>query len=137
MVGLTIGQTNYRKQVENPIDTLGYSLFIPLFFVEVSMRIELSYILHAGFFAIIYAVAAILSKILGCGLGAYLSGLDLKASLRIGVGMIPRLGVELAMLAIAMTSGVIGADALTVAIFMCDDYNNPTVVEVGLQQRMK
>ncbi|MBO8175177.1 MAG: cation:proton antiporter [Thermococcus sp.] len=118
MVGLTIGQTNYRKQVENPINTLGYSLFIPLFFVEVGMRIELSYILHAGLFAVIYAIAAILSKILGCGIGAYLGGFDPKASLRIGVGMIPRLGVELAMLAIAMASGVIGAEALTVAIFM-------------------
>ncbi|ADT84924.1 cation:proton antiporter [Thermococcus barophilus] len=118
MVGLTIGQTNYRKQVENPVNTLGYSLFIPLFFVEVGMRIELTYILHAGLFAVIYASAAILSKILGCGFGAYLGGFDLKASLRIGVGMIPRLGVELAMLAIAMASGVVGADALTVAIFM-------------------
>jgi len=118
MVGLTLGQTSYKKRVESPINILGYSLFIPLFFVEVGMRIELGYILHAGVFAVIYAMAAILSKIIGCGLGAYLSGFGLKPSLRIGIGMIPRLGVELAMLAMAMASGIIGADALTVAIFM-------------------
>ncbi|HDD31514.1 MAG TPA: cation:proton antiporter [Thermococcus litoralis] len=118
MVGLTIGQTSYKKQVEDHVSVLGYSLFIPLFFVEVGMRIELSYILHASLFAVLYTAMAIVSKVVGCGFGAYLSGFDLKASLRIGVGMIPRLGVELAMLTIALSSGVIGPDALTIAIFM-------------------
>lgn len=118
LVGLTIGQTNYRKQVEDHVSILGYSLFIPLFFVEVGMRIELSYILHASLFAILYTIAAIMSKVVGCGAGAYLAGFDFSASLRIGVGMIPRLGVELAMLTIALASGVIGTDALTIAIFM-------------------
>lgn len=118
LVGLTIGQTSYRKQVENHMSILGYSIFIPLFFVEVGMRIEVSYILHASFFAILYTLAAIISKILGCGTGAYLAGFDLKSSLRIGIGMIPRLGVELAMLTIALSSGVIGPEALTIAISM-------------------
>ncbi|WP_087036475.1 cation:proton antiporter [Thermococcus litoralis] len=118
MVGLTIGQTSYRKQVEDHVSILGYSLFIPLFFVEVGMRIELSYILHASFFAVLYTAMAIISKVAGCGMGAYLAGFDLKASLRIGIGMIPRLGVELAMLTIALSSGVIGPEALTIAIFM-------------------
>ncbi|MCO6041891.1 cation:proton antiporter [Thermococcus alcaliphilus] len=118
MVGLTIGQTSYRKQVEDHVSILGYSLFIPLFFVEVGMRIELSYILHASFFAVLYTAMAIASKVAGCGMGAYLAGFDLKASLRIGIGMIPRLGVELAMLTIALSSGVIGPEALTIAIFM-------------------
>ncbi|WP_175058992.1 cation:proton antiporter [Thermococcus sp. 2319x1] len=118
MVGLIIGQTSYRKQVEDHVSILGYSLFIPLFFVEVGMRIELNYILHASFFAVLYTAMAIVSKVAGCGMGAYLAGFDLKASLRIGIGMIPRLGVELAMLTIALSSGVIGPEALTIAIFM-------------------
>ncbi|MCD6189047.1 MAG: cation:proton antiporter [Thermococcus sp.] len=118
MVGLTIGQTSYKKQVEDHVSILGYSLFIPLFFVEVGMRIELSYILHASLFAVLYTIMAIVSKVAGCGFGAYLSGFDLKASLRIGIGMIPRLGVELAMLTIALSSGVIGSEALTIATFM-------------------
>ncbi|NJE25333.1 cation:proton antiporter [Thermococcus sp. MV5] len=118
LVGLTIGQTNYRKQVEDHVSILGYSLFIPLFFVEVGMRIEPSYILHASLFAILYTIAAIISKVVGCGAGAYLAGFDFSTSLKIGVGMIPRLGVELAMLTIALKSGVIGPDALTIAISM-------------------
>ncbi|ASI99318.1 cation:proton antiporter [Thermococcus celer] len=118
LAGLALGQSSKKKGIMDHMNILGYSLFIPLFFVEVGMRIELSYILHAGLFAGLYTVAAVLSKILGCGLGARLSGFDWGSSIRIGIGMIPRMGVELAMLAVAMDSGIIGSDALTVAILM-------------------
>ncbi|MDI3476173.1 MAG: hypothetical protein PWQ79_1967 [Thermococcaceae archaeon] len=118
LTGLALGQIPKKKAILDHMNVLGYSLFIPLFFVEVGMRIELSYVLHAGLFALLYTAAAVVSKILGGCLGARLGGFDWKASLRIGVGMIPRMGVELAMLAVAMSSGVIGGDALTVAILM-------------------
>lgn len=118
LTGLALGQSVRKKALMDHINVLGYSLFIPLFFVEVGMRIELDYILHAGAFAFLYTLAAIVSKILGCGVGARLAGFDWDSSIKIGVGMIPRLGVELAMLAVAMASGVIGPDALTVAILM-------------------
>ncbi|ASJ01766.1 sodium:proton antiporter [Thermococcus profundus] len=118
LTGLALGQIPKKKAIMDHMNVLGYSLFIPLFFVEVGMRIELSYILHAGLFAVLYTTAAVVSKIIGCGLGAKLGGFDWAASLRIGVGMIPRMGVELAMLAVAMSSGIIGGDALTVAILM-------------------
>ncbi|QDA30496.1 cation:proton antiporter [Thermococcus indicus] len=118
LTGLALGQSSKKKSIMDHMNVLGYSLFIPLFFVEVGMRIELGYILHAGAFAVLYTLAAILSKVLGCGLGARASGFDWNSSLRIGVGMIPRLGVELAMLAVAIASGIVGPDALTVAILM-------------------
>uniref|UniRef100_UPI002618CD14 cation:proton antiporter n=1 Tax=Thermococcus sp. TaxID=35749 RepID=UPI002618CD14 len=118
LTGLALGQSSKKKTIMDHMNVLGYSLFIPLFFVEVGMRIELDYILHAGLFAVLYTIASIVSKIVGCGLGARLAGFDWGSSLRIGVGMIPRMGVELAMLAVAMGSGVIGPDALTVAILM-------------------
>ncbi|ASJ05599.1 cation:proton antiporter [Thermococcus barossii] len=118
LTGLALGQSTKKKGIMDHVNVIGYSLFIPLFFVEVGMRIELDYILHAGTFAVLYTLAAIMSKILGCGAGARVAGFDWNSSLKIGVGMVPRLGVELAMLAVAMASGIIGPDALTVAILM-------------------
>ncbi|AIF70393.1 hypothetical protein PAP_10105 [Palaeococcus pacificus DY20341] len=118
MTGLVLGQTYYGKQIIEKISTLGYAIFIPIFFVEVGMSIDLGYIYSAGLFAVLYTIMAILSKIVGCGAGAYLGGFNLKESLGIGIGMIPRLGVELAMLAIAIKSGVANQDMLTIAVFM-------------------
>lgn len=118
MVGLVLGQTFYGRQIIEKVSTIGYSLFIPIFFVEVGMSIELGYFLKAGAFAIVYTIIAIISKIFGCGLGAYLTRFTPKEALRIGVGMVPRLGVELAMLSIAVRSGVASQDMLTIAVFM-------------------
>lgn len=118
MTGLLIGQTQYGREIMEKISTLGYSLFIPLFFVEVGMSIDVSYVTKAGLFALIYTLTSIFAKVGGCGLGAYLGGFDVRDSLRIGVGMVPRMGVELAMLAIAMQAGVAGQDELTIAVFM-------------------
>ncbi|MCD6558856.1 MAG: cation:proton antiporter [Palaeococcus sp.] len=118
MTGLVIGQTYYGKQVMDKLSTLGYTLFIPIFFVEVGMSIDISYVYHAGLFAVLYTMTAIASKVLGCGLGAYLGGFNLQESIKVGVGMIPRMGVELAMLAIAIKSGVADDDILTIAVFM-------------------
>lgn len=92
LTGLALGQIPKKKAIMEHMNVLGYSLFIPLFFVEVGMRIELSYILHAGgLFAVLYTTAAIVSKVIGCGLGgARLGGFEWESSLRIGgVGMIP------------------------------------------------
>ncbi|AEC51581.1 Na+/H+ antiporter [Pyrococcus sp. NA2] len=118
LIGLAIGQTSYRKRIEDPMNVLGYSIFIPIFFVEVGMRIDPRFLLEAKLFAFLYAFFAIISKVIGCGLGAYLSDFDVRSSLRVGVGMIPRLGVELAMISTAMTAGIAGSDVLTVAMTM-------------------
>lgn len=118
MTGLVIGQTYYGKQIMDKLSTLGYTLFIPIFFVEVGMSIDISYVYRAGLFAVLYTIIAIISKIFGCGLGAYLGGFNFQESIKIGVGMIPRMGVELAMLAIAIKSGVANDDMLTIAVFM-------------------
>ncbi|HDZ35878.1 MAG TPA: cation:proton antiporter [Thermococcus sp.] len=118
LTGLALGQSSKKKLIMDRMNVLGYSLFIPLFFVEVGMRIELGYVIHAGIFAVIYTLAAVVSKVIGCGIGAKLAGFDWDSSLKIGVGMVPRMGVELAMLAVAMASGAIGPDALTVVILV-------------------
>lgn len=118
MVGLVLGQTFYGRQIIEKVSTIGYSLFIPIFFVEVGMSIELGYFLRASAFAVVYTIIAIISKIFGCGLGAYLAKFTPKEAIRIGVGMVPRLGVELAMLSIAIRSGVASQDMLTIAVFM-------------------
>lgn len=66
----------------------------------------------------VFSLGAIASKVIGCGLGALLAGLNRKQSLRIRIGMIPRMGVELAMLAIAMNAGIVDEDTYVVIVLM-------------------
>lgn len=118
LFGLALSETEFRKPIFEHTRIVAHSIFIPLFFVDVGMNIPLKNISHVGIFALIFTVGAIVSKIIGCGLGAFIAGLNLRQSLRIGIGMIPRMGVELAMLAIAMNAGIVGEDAYVVIVLM-------------------
>jgi len=118
LVGLALSETEFRKPVFEHTRIIGHALFIPLFFVDVGMNIPLRDLSSVGIFAVLFSIVAIASKVIGCGLGAFLSGLNGRTSLRIGIGMIPRMGVELAMLAIAMKAGIVGNDAYVVIVLM-------------------
>ncbi|MBY0375927.1 MAG: cation:proton antiporter, partial [Bryobacteraceae bacterium] len=68
------------------------------------------------FLAAIVVLAAILSKLLGCGLAALPFGRT--DAFRIGVGMIPRGEVGMVVAQIGLTLGVISAPVYAIAVFM-------------------
>ncbi len=118
LFGLALSETEFRKPIFEHTRVIAHSLFVPLFFVDVGMNIPLTGLSSVGLFALLFSLVAILSKVIGCGLGALLAGMGWKSSLRVGIGMIPRMGVELAMLAIAMKEGIVGSDAYLVIVTM-------------------
>ncbi|WP_456368762.1 cation:proton antiporter [Thermococcus sp.] len=118
LFGLALSETEFRKPIFEHTRVIAHSLFVPLFFVDVGMNIPLKGLSSVGLFALLFSLVAILSKVIGCGLGALIAGLSSKSALRIGVGMIPRMGVELAMLAIALKEGIVGAEAYVVIVLM-------------------
>lgn len=118
LLGLALSETEFRKPIFEHSRIIAHSVFVPLFFVDVGMNIPVKDLRSAGLFALLFALVAIVSKVIGCGLGALIGGMNAREALRVGVGMIPRMGVELAMLAIAMKAGIVGSDAYLVIVLM-------------------
>ena len=118
LLGLALSETEFRKPIFEHSRIIAHSVFVPLFFVDVGMNIPVKDLKSAGVFAILFSLVAIASKVIGCGLGALIGGMKTKEALRVGIGMIPRMGVELAMLAIAMKAGIVGNDAYLVIVLM-------------------
>lgn len=52
-------------------------------------------------------IAGVVGKVIGCGGTAYIRGLDKKSSLTIGIGMMPRAGVDLVIAVVGLTLGVL------------------------------
>lgn len=100
------------------ISAIGYGLFIPLFFVEMGVRTDLQSLVHVGLLGPGLVGAAIFSKIIGCGLGAKVSGLTYKDSLRVGVGMMPRAEVALVIAAIGIKAGIVDAALLSTTVLI-------------------
>ncbi|MBS1263975.1 MAG: Glutathione-regulated potassium-efflux system protein KefC [Methanonatronarchaeales archaeon] len=107
--GLIVGSEERLEELEvrEGITGIAYGVFIPLFFVYVGARLDFASV--SGMDPLILTVVAvgIAGKLLGGYLGNRLAGGDHGESLVVGVGMVPRTGVELAIVGTALGAGII------------------------------
>jgi len=115
VIGLALSQTDVAHDTREKL--LGiYNFFVPIFFTIMGMMVNFAAMKGVLVFGLIYTAAAFAGKIFGCGLPALLAGFNIKGSLRIGAGMLPRGEVTLIIAGIGLSSGVIGQDMFGVAI---------------------
>ncbi len=89
--GLIICNLKIKEYVANRMAIASYMFFSPIFFASIGFDTNLNK-LSSGIilFAIILMIIAIITKIIGCGLGAKLCRFSNKDSLSIGIGMVSR-----------------------------------------------
>lgn len=89
--GLAISGTKKADYVTKRFDTLSYLLLSPIFFASIGLKVVLPKMnLEIVLFTVIICLVAVLTKVIGCGLGAKICKYTNKESLQIGVGMISR-----------------------------------------------
>lgn len=88
--GIAVANTKDRAKVAQAFEPLGYAVFIPVFFVNVGLAIRLDHLSDSWPFVVIMTVLACLTKLLGSGGGARLTGFDTTSSYVIGSGMVAR-----------------------------------------------
>ncbi len=77
--------------VGEKVDTASYLIFSPVFFASIGLKTDFTGITSSMiWFAIALLITAVVTKMIGCGLGAKLCRFSNKEALRIGVGMISR-----------------------------------------------
>ena len=91
VAGLSLSRTDIAPVVQERIHGL-YEFFVPIFFAVTGMMVDFRQIIepHVLLFGGLYALAAILAKMLGCGGPALLLGFNVRGALRVGLGMSPR-----------------------------------------------
>lgn len=119
IAGLIISNTQRSTYVQEKFDTLSYLLLSPVFFASIGLKVELPKMsgMIIGF-TVVLVIVAILTKILGCGLGAKMCGYENYQCVRIGVGMISRGEVALIVANKGNSIGLIGSDFLGPIIIM-------------------
>jgi len=118
VAGLVVGQSHYARRLREHVYLIGGSFFIPIFFVTIGMSFDVSAFTSVGWFAVVLVIAAIIGKIVGCGLGAKASKFSSRESFAVGIAMIPRAGVELILLKLGLDYGIIGADIASAILVM-------------------
>jgi Kef-type K+ transport system membrane component KefB len=99
---------------------LAYAFLVPIFFVSVGLQTDLSqFPLSALPLATVLLVLAVVSKLLGCGVGARLGGFTNQESFRLGVCMISRGEVGLIIASLGLSSGILKLeDPLFACLFL-------------------
>lgn len=89
--GLMLCSMKIEDYVNRRVSIAAYLIFSPVFFASIGMKTNLDGLTGSVIiFSFILLVVAILTKVIGCGLGAKLCKYKNKESLQIGVGMISR-----------------------------------------------
>jgi len=108
-----------REYVAKKIQISSYMLFTPVFFASVGMKTDLTTMnMEILVFALVLLVAAVLSKIIGCGVAARLSGMTSHEATVTGIGMVARGEVALMVAQKGINAGMIDPVILP-AVVLC------------------
>lgn len=112
-----------RKFVAKKVTVTSYMVFTPVFFASVGMKTDLTTMnRQILIFALLLAVAAVLSKIIGCGLGGRLCKMSGHQSLVVGIGMVARSEVALMVAQKGISAGMIDPvilPAIVLSVIVC------------------
>jgi Kef-type K+ transport system membrane component KefB len=114
LAGLFFSRTREKEAITEGIANLAYGFFVPIFFISIGLKTNLRLFSPESFvFLCVLTVVAILSKILGSGLGAKMGGFSWLESYQLGNGMVSRGEVGLIIASIGVSAGLINSTVLT------------------------
>lgn len=94
MAGLMISNTMSAKHslyMNHTFESVSFLYLSPIFFASIGLQVELEGMTsHIILFAVVLTIVAVLSKLIGCGLGARLCKYSNQEAFQIGVGMVSR-----------------------------------------------
>lgn len=106
--GLMLCTMKVGPYVARRCEIPSYLIFSPVFFAVIGLKVTLGGMdASIWIFAIILLVIAILSKVVGCGLGAKICGCTGKEAFQVGIGMISRGEVALIVAQKGYASGML------------------------------
>ncbi len=110
---------NTAIYADKKLDVGSYTFFTPVFFAYIGIQISFqSFTANVIIISVLFVIIAILGKIVGCGGVALLTGENLKDSTRVGVGMIARGEVALAVTTTGISEGLIANEYISMTVLL-------------------
>jgi len=119
LAGLGLGRSHLREEIEHGLHRLAYAFFVPLFLVDIGLQANLRTLDGSDLlFSLLLIAVAIVSKLVGSGLGARIGGFGWGAAGRMGLGMISRGEVGLIVAGVGVSAGILEAEMFTIVVLM-------------------
>lgn len=119
LAGVMFGRCPEKEQLERSMSALAYGLFVPIFFVNIGLSVNLR-LFHTEniWFTLVILLVAVLGKLLGSGWGASLAGFSGIDAALLGAGMVSRGEVGLIIASVGIEAGLMGEENFSVIVLM-------------------
>jgi len=116
LAGLALGESTGER--ERDLAQGVSELLVPFFLAGIGLHVNLSAFTHlsTAVLAVVILAAAVVSKFIGCGIGAL--GMGKADALRVGVGMVPRGEVGMVVAQLGLGFGILSQSSYGVVVFM-------------------
>lgn len=117
--GLVLSTSPLKEHLYHEVEVTTFAAFTPFFFVSVGLAANVRGLTGQFWvFVLVLVAVAIAAKLLGCGLGAHLSGMKGRSALAVGAGMVARGEVGLIMATIGLSRGLITPEVYTAMVLV-------------------
>ncbi|MDY5441277.1 MAG: cation:proton antiporter [Candidatus Enteromonas sp.] len=144
IAGLILSNTSAAKYIDHRADTTANIIFAPVFFASVALKMYQAFGLDgsgngiAGFdgtflaFGLTWVLVGLLTKFLGAGSGALLSGFKLRDSSAIGIGMMARAEVLIVTAQVGVDNGLVDSSiiAFTLGLIIISSFLAPILLRL-------
>ena len=119
VMGLVLARTDLAHVIQEKLHPL-YDFTVPVFFTIIGMLVNIRTLANPYLllFGLVFTVAVVLAKVVGCGLPAFLGNFNFRGALRIACGMIPRGEIALIIASIGFAFGVVSTPVFSLALMM-------------------
>ncbi|MBO8172612.1 MAG: cation:proton antiporter [Bacillaceae bacterium] len=119
VAGLMLSLTSFREELSHKVESFSFPFFVPIFFVNIGLVANFKDMsMEVVILSLILTVVAILTKIIGCGLGAKVAKFNNNSSMVIGSGMVARGEVGLIVAMIGVDRGIINTDLFSTMVIV-------------------
>ncbi len=117
MAGVMLNQSRHLKEIEEK--TYGLEmLFMPIFFISLGMMMDVNALKLFFVTIIIISIIALLTKVVGCGIGGIIAKLKTNEVLAVGFGMAPRGEVALIIASIGLSTRILNVNEYSIIATM-------------------
>jgi len=118
LAGLLFARSPEREVLEPRISALAYGFFVPIFFVDIGLEVNLASLSSGLLLALVVVVVAVVGKFIGAGLGARLAGFTWHQAAQMGAGMISRGEVGLIVASVGANAGLVNTAEFSAIVGM-------------------
>lgn len=117
--GVMLSTFKTSHYIEKNLGIMDFLFFSPVFFASIGIKTQLNGMSKSTIiFALLLMTVAVISKMLGCGIGARMGGFKRKDAFLVGIGMISRGEVALIVAQKGYDVGLLDQDLFPAVVFM-------------------